>query len=117
MDTNAVRAPSTPEGNWAVTVRWLSAGEKTPEELPEFFESVAPAYRYRSQRYFWPSISGNVPPSPLMMWWMLLYSFSILARYEPRQWIKMLDPGKRDVAALPRFMLKAALTCACACMS
>ncbi len=26
-----------------------------------------------------------------MTWWLLLYSFSILARYEPRRWVKLLD--------------------------
>ncbi len=100
---------SAPGHHWQVTVRWLTAGEVAVAKLPEFFDSVAPAYRYRDARYFWPQIGGSAPPSPLMSWWLLLYNFSILARYEPRRWVKMLDPGKSDTAALLRFMLNEAL--------
>jgi hypothetical protein len=31
-----------------------------------------------------------------MTWWLLLYSFSILARYEPRRWMKLLDLGTQQ---------------------
>ena len=109
MEQHAVIPPSAAGLHWQVTVRWPTAGEVATAKLPEFFDSVAAAYRYRDERYFWPQIGGSAPPSPLMMWWLLLYSFSILARYEPRRWVKMLDPGKSDTAALMRFMLNEAL--------
>lgn len=51
-----------------------------------------------------------MPPSPLMTWWLLLYSFSILARYEPRRWVKLLDRDTPGVAVLLRYALEEALT-------
>lgn len=55
------------------------------QDLKAFFDKVAREYRYRAERYLRPAAGadGSAPPSPLMTWWLLLYSFSILARYEP----------------------------------
>ena len=33
-----------------------------------------------------------------MLWWALLYGLSILARYEPEQWIDALDINRCDLA-------------------
>jgi hypothetical protein len=46
-----------------------------------------------------------------MTWWLLLYSFSILARYEPRRWVKLLDrDSSKGIAVLVRYALEEALT-------
>jgi hypothetical protein len=45
-----------------------------------------------------------------MTWWLLLYSFSILARYEPRRWMKLLDLGTPAVAVLLQYAMEEALT-------
>jgi len=101
---------------WDVTLRWpaqeASAGEMSEEELEAFFGKVAPEYRYNGDRFLRPSIdgAGGMPPSPLMTWWLLLYSFSILARYEPRRWVKLLDRDNSKVAVLLRYALEEALT-------
>lgn len=82
------------------------------EELEAFLAKVAPEYRYRGDRFLRPSVDavGAEPPSPLMTWWLLLYSFSILARYEPRRWLKLLDQDSSKVAVLLRYALEEALT-------
>jgi hypothetical protein len=100
---------------WEVTLRWPAkeaGGEMSEEELEAFFRKVAPEYRYRGDRFLRPSIdgAGGMPPSPLMTWWLLLYSFSILARYEPRRWVKLLDQDSSKVAVLVRYALEEALT-------
>jgi YaaC-like protein len=79
-------------------------------EIEAFFAKVAPEYRYRGDRFLRPAIdgAGGVPPSPLMTWWLLLYSFSILARYEPRRWVKLLDLDGSKVAVLLRYALEEA---------
>jgi hypothetical protein len=66
-----------------------------------FLNSLAPCYRYEGQRYLRPSIGrdGNKPPSPLMTWWLLLYVFSMISRYRPGQWNKLLDLDKSEYAA------------------
>lgn len=45
-----------------------------------------------------------------MTWWLLLYSFSILARYEPRRWAQLLDLDSSEAAVLIEYALKEALT-------
>ena len=80
------------------------------EELKAFYDKVAPEYRYRGDRFLRPMIdtARTGPPSPLMTWWLLLYSFSMLARYEPRRWTKLLDLDTSKVAVLLRFALEEA---------
>jgi YaaC-like Protein len=100
---------------WQVDLRWPaldSAGDMSEEELRTFFDNLGPEYRYRGDRFLRPAIDTirSVPPSPLMTWWLLLYSFSILARYEPRRWAKLLDLDTSKVAALLQYALEEALT-------
>jgi hypothetical protein len=82
------------------------------EQLNAFYDEVAPEYRYRGDRFLRPAVGAarSAPPSPLMTWWLLLYSFSILARYEPRRWAKLLDLDTSKVAVLLQCALEGALT-------
>ena len=81
------------------------------QELKAFFNDIAPEYRYRFDRFLRPAIDAdsNAVPSPLMTWWLLLYSFSILARYEPRRWMALLDLDKSKAAASLQYALEEAL--------
>jgi hypothetical protein len=115
IENGAIQVEHTAGGPWEVTLRWPAqeTGREMPEEeLKAFFAKVAPEYRYRGDRYLRPSVdaAGGEPPSPLMTWWLLLYSFSILARYEPRRWVKLLDQDSSKVAVLLRYALEEALT-------
>ena len=100
---------------WEVTLRWPaeeSSGKASDEEIKTFLGKNAPEYRYRGDRFLRPSVdgTGGEPPSPLMTWWILLFSFSNLARYEPRRWAHLLDLDTSRVAVLLRFALEEALT-------
>jgi hypothetical protein len=111
----SISVPDSPGDKWAITIRWpaLEASEDmSREELKAFFDKIAPEYLYRSDRFLRPALDavGSVPPSPLMTWWLLLYSFSILARYEPRRWVKLLDFDKTETAVLLQYALTQALT-------
>ena len=111
----AVQAPVTGGHKWQVTLRWPaldSAGDMSEEELKAFFDKTAPEYRYRGDRFLRPAVDAakSTPPSSLMTWWLLLYSFSLLARYEPRRWAKLLDLDTSKVAALLQYALEEALT-------
>lgn len=111
---NPVEAPERPGQTWVVDIRWPapdpSKGTMSPEEHRAFFDKIAPEHRYHSSRFLRPAINSNPPPSPLMTWWALLYSFSILARYEPRVWTKLLDLDKPTTAVLLQYALTEALT-------
>jgi hypothetical protein len=42
--------------------------------------------------------------------WLLLYSFSMLARYQPRKWVDLLDPDRSQYAVNLQLAMDAALT-------
>jgi hypothetical protein len=76
----------------------------------DMFDDIAPEYRYVGERWLLPGLGSNlVAPAPLMVWWALLYGFSMLARYEPRLWVKSLDLNASPVAVLIQDALDEAL--------
>lgn len=115
IENGSVQIRHLTDGPWEVTLRWPAqeaSGEMSEEEIKAFFGKVAPEYRYRGDRFLRPAVdgAGSAPPSPLMTWWLLLYSFSILARYEPRRWVKLLDLDTPVVAVLLQYAMEEALT-------
>ncbi len=115
MRQGAVEKPQEAGQRWAVTVGWpyeSPTAEMSPQDLKAFFDRMAPEYLYRSDRYLRPGVGADasLPPSPLMTWWLLLYSFSILARYEPRRWAQLLDLDSSGAAVLIEYALNEALT-------
>lgn len=83
----------------------------TTEDLNKFFDSIAPRYRFQIARYLRPAVEKGVivPPSPLMTWWTVLYSLSMLARYRPKKWVELLDLDKSRYAVPLQFALELAL--------
>lgn len=96
-----------------VNIAWPYPGQNlTHEETRQFFDGIAPAYRYTSERYLRPSIEGDdkKPPSPLMTWWLLLYTFSMLSRYQPVKWTTILDQDRSPYAAAVLYALQEAIS-------
>lgn len=52
---------------------------------------------------------GNHPMDPLMIWWAVLYGLSMLARYEPASWTKLIDVNASSSAVPIEFLLNTAL--------
>lgn len=90
------------KGRWTAGLRWNRHID---------FDEVAPAYRYNDDRFLRPSLDGqgNRPPSPFMTWWAMLYAFSMLSRYYPREWAAALNIDKSPVAHLLEYCLDLAL--------
>jgi hypothetical protein len=44
-----------------------------------------------------------------MTWWAMLYTFSVLSRYYPREWAAALNIDKSEAAALLEYCLELAL--------
>jgi hypothetical protein len=110
----AIQAPPREGNRWTVILEWPPSRplEMSDEEIEEFFDGIAPEYRYRNDRFLRPSVEadGTLPPSPLMTWWLLLYSFSIIARYQPRKWAALLDLDKPGQAVNIQYALETALS-------
>lgn len=98
-------------GCFSVELCWpASRNGMQAAEIEQFFDARAPVYRFNAHRYLRPAFEpAKAPPTPLMSWWLLLYSFSMLARYQPRKWADALDIDRSPNAAALEYALNAAL--------
>jgi len=75
-------------------------GESPPDELSGLHDrNGAPEYRSGEVRWLIPTVgdeSDRLPP--VLLWWILLFSLSLLARYEPAAWRAALDLDRSPVA-------------------
>ena len=71
-------------------------------------DAIAPEYGAFGQRILLPSVAGD-PLSPLMLWWVLLFGLSSIARYDPELWVDALDLNRSKLAVPIEAALEAAL--------
>jgi hypothetical protein len=90
------------ERRWTAQLRW---------DYEIDLDEIAPAYLYNENYFLRPSLDSqrNPPPSPFMTWWAMLYTFSVLSRYYPREWAAALNIDKSEAAALLEYCLELAL--------
>jgi hypothetical protein len=90
------------ERRWTAQLRWDHRID---------LDEIAPAYLHNENYFLRPSLDGegNPPPSPFMTWWAMLYTFSVLSRYYPREWVAALNIDKSETAALLEYCLEEAL--------
>lgn len=94
----------------SVPKQWTPRGMGVPMFVKSNeLDQVAPEYRVADRRWLRPALDGTTtPPSPLMTWWLILFSLSILARYHPLAWVRALDVDSSPAAVtLERAMRKA----------
>jgi hypothetical protein len=113
--SHSIQPPVKPGTPWEVIVQWpeLSPWQDPPQgPITSFFDRIAPEYRYRGERFLRPSVEDGErqPPSALMTWWLLLFSCSILARYYPRKWVRLLDLDNSASAVALQYALEVALS-------
>jgi hypothetical protein len=91
-----------PSRSWAGLVVWRSDWASIDE--------IAPRATFGDQRYLVPRLAGQrLMLSPLMLWWVLLYGFSVYARYHPQLWVEVLDVDRSSAAVGIEQLLRAAL--------
>lgn len=80
-------------GSWAVVLEWSDTHN---------LDAIAPEISGGDKfRVLIPTLPGQSELlSPLMTWWLLLFGFSIFARYHPGLWVKALQVD-RSPAAVP----------------
>lgn len=106
----------THKNRFLVSVGWPVPHGKpvqdvSAEEIEAFFGRLAPQHRFEYERFLRPPVGPEQtpPPSPLMTWWILLYTFSMLSRYQPIKWAEILDLDKSFDAAVVQHVLEIAL--------
>lgn len=97
------------------------ASDRTPQVLGEMTDRVAPPYKTQWDRALIPALPTGDFLQPIMLWWLLLFGLSNLARYEPATWTAALDLNRSPLAvplesamqealdSVPHFILEAML--------
>lgn len=86
-----------------------------PLRVPKFAESTElvalqqRAFTYHSIMAVYPQLSDGQPAHPFMLWWAVLYVLSRLARYEPRDWMRLVDVSQSAEAAAIEYLLDEAM--------
>jgi hypothetical protein len=77
-----------------------SQGGPPPQELfATHARNRAPGYRSGEERWLRPRVGdGSDLLPPVLLWWVLLFGLSLLARYEPAAWRAALDLDKSPAA-------------------
>jgi len=74
-------------------------------------DQIAPKAVFGDQRYLVPRLPQQSKMlSPFQLWWVLLYGFSIYARYEPELWVRTLDVDQSSAAVGIEHIMTSALT-------
>jgi hypothetical protein len=100
--TASAGEPSTTTAEWAPnnkllpTFVWYTHGDPAWNH-DQKLEEIAP-YWSGNDRVLIPRLGGRDFLSPLMLWWLLLFGLSIVARYEPELWIRELDVNRSRLA-------------------
>ncbi|WP_371797169.1 YaaC family protein [Streptomyces sp. NBC_01718] len=78
-------------GGGELMVNWeMPQGAATGAERREYLRTMTRPYA--GARYFLPVLSSMKQElHPLMAWWAVLYSLSMLARYQPAVWVKLIS--------------------------
>jgi YaaC-like protein len=68
---------------------WTPPPGADPQTLGE---TLTQPYRGDNDRWIFPAIAGDsLPMHPLLAWWAVLYTLSMLARYQPAAWTAHID--------------------------
>jgi hypothetical protein len=111
-----IQTKPTPWG-FGVPVRWPAPSIQLPPQGPpppayvaSFVHVRVPQYRYRREHWLVPFVgeAGDELP-PLLLWWVLLFGLSLLARYEPAAWRQALDPDASTLAVPLEELLEEAM--------
>ena len=65
---------------------------------------------YRGADLVFPSVAGmSEALHPLMAWWIVLYALSMITRYHPAEWTRLIDVDHSAQATVIEFVLDAGL--------
>jgi hypothetical protein len=74
-------------------------GQLLPEEAAAHVVSRVPVYQRTGEHWLIPVVGdGGDDLPPVLLWWVLLFGMSLLARYEPAAWRAALDLDRSPLA-------------------
>jgi hypothetical protein len=91
-------------------MNWVAANGTacTHAEQQEFLRSITRLYN--GSLHFFPTLTGSDRGiHPLMAWWAILHSLSMLARYQPAEWSAQIDVDHSRHAVAFEILLKDAM--------
>lgn len=95
-----------PGPNMALSLRW-----RKPDDLKVGHVLDGRLTTYRGSTLAYPTLEGATQTvHPLMAWWMVLYSLSMLTRYQPDVWTEMIDVNRSPQATAVEYVLETALS-------
>lgn len=91
--------PLNPNSAWGVRLDW-SLGPRPPMRRIDYLDlTVSPPWEHEPIGMLSSApVGGEVPLAPLMVCWTVLYALSMLSRYYPAQWVRMLDVDESRLA-------------------
>lgn len=85
--------------------RWPNDDDRNPTVGPDTF------ILYRGTRYAFPALLSDARAvHPLMAWWAVLFGLSMLSRYQPDQWTKMINVDAHEQATSVEYILDQAIS-------
>ncbi|GAA1096209.1 YaaC family protein [Nocardiopsis metallicus] len=98
------------DGTGSLVLQWPELKAERYQNRRDFV--CARTRSYRGEEFFFPTpVSGSDRGiHPLMAWWAVLFTLSILARYQPVEWARHIDVDNSEYAVPIEELLRAALT-------
>lgn len=96
-----------PDKGWLI-MHWDMGRSAPPEERLQRLHTMT--RDYAGHRYFFPALPGlSRDLHPLMAWWAVLYTLSMLTRYQPAQWASHINIDAAQHAILIEKLLVLAM--------
>jgi hypothetical protein len=98
------------DGRGELNINWYANEHQSSRiaERQEFLNNMT--HLYQGQRWFFPDVtSARKPLHPLMAWWTVLYTLSMLARYHPAEWVQHIDVDSSPLAVTLERVLNSAI--------
>jgi hypothetical protein len=91
-------------------MNWLAADGRQCDSTEQLVFLTGITRPYNGSMYFFPAPDGSDKSiHPLMAWWAVLYTLSMLARYQPAEWAGHIDVDRSPYAVPLESILKTAM--------
>jgi hypothetical protein len=97
VESEDVKLPAKTEDDIGIGVR-VTWPESSPELVPPYPHARVGRFQ-RSEHWLVPAVgAGSDRLPPLLLWWVLLFGLSLLARYHPAEWRNSLNLDQSQYA-------------------